>query len=90
MDLVFLVDSSASVGSQNFYNEIKFIRKVLYFSESLQVQLLLQLINLQYLIKHIFTVACRFYGFHQHHKGRCYYLQFCRQGHKTGNINITY
>ena len=27
-DLVFLVDSSASVGSQNFYNEIKFIRKV--------------------------------------------------------------
>ena len=35
VDLVFLVDSSASVGSQNFYNEIKFIRKVLYFSESL-------------------------------------------------------
>ena len=28
VDLVFLVDSSASVGSQNFYNEIKFIRKV--------------------------------------------------------------
>ena len=29
VDLVFLVDSSASVGSQNFYNEIKFIRKVI-------------------------------------------------------------
>ena len=28
VDLVFLVDSSASVGSQNFYNEIKFIKKV--------------------------------------------------------------
>ena len=28
VDLVFLVDSSASVGSDNFYNEIKFIRKV--------------------------------------------------------------
>lgn len=27
-ELVFLVDSSASVGSDNFYNEIKFIRKV--------------------------------------------------------------
>ena len=31
VDLVFLVDSSASVGSQNFHNEIKFIRKVLFF-----------------------------------------------------------
>ena len=30
VDLVFLVDSSASVGSQNFYNEIKFIRKVFF------------------------------------------------------------
>ena len=29
MDLVFLVDSSASVGAENFYNEIKFIRKLL-------------------------------------------------------------
>ncbi len=29
VDLVFLVDSSASVGAQNFYNEIKFIRKLL-------------------------------------------------------------
>ena len=29
-ELVFLVDSSASVGSDNFYNEIKFIRKVNY------------------------------------------------------------
>ena len=29
MDLVFLVDSSASVGADNFYNEIKFIRKLL-------------------------------------------------------------
>ena len=28
IDLVFLVDSSASVGSQNFGNEIKFVRKV--------------------------------------------------------------
>ena len=28
-DLVFLVDSSASVGAENFYNEIKFIRKLL-------------------------------------------------------------
>ena len=28
IDLVFLVDSSASVGSQNFANEIKFVRKV--------------------------------------------------------------
>lgn len=28
VDLVFLVDSSASVGYQNFNNEIKFIRKV--------------------------------------------------------------
>ena len=28
-DLVFLVDSSASVGADNFYNEIKFIRKLL-------------------------------------------------------------
>ena len=28
-DLVFLVDSSASVGATNFYNEIKFIRKLL-------------------------------------------------------------
>ena len=27
-ELVFLVDSSASVGSENFFNEIKFIRKV--------------------------------------------------------------
>ena len=27
-DIVFLVDSSASVGAQNFYNEIKFIKKV--------------------------------------------------------------
>ena len=27
-ELVFLVDSSASVGSDNFYNEVKFIRKV--------------------------------------------------------------
>ncbi len=27
-DIVFLVDSSASVGAANFYNEIKFIRKV--------------------------------------------------------------
>ena len=26
---MFLVDSSASVGSENFYNEIKFIRKLL-------------------------------------------------------------
>jgi CUB/sushi domain-containing protein len=26
---VFLVDSSASVGADNFYNEIKFIRKLL-------------------------------------------------------------
>ena len=31
-ELVFLVDSSASVGSDNFYNEIKFIRKVRYIS----------------------------------------------------------
>ena len=30
-ELVFLVDSSASVGSDNFYNEIKFIRKVFYY-----------------------------------------------------------
>ena len=30
-ELVFLVDSSASVGSDNFYNEIKFIRKVPIF-----------------------------------------------------------
>ena len=30
-ELVFLVDSSASVGSDNFYNEIKFIRKVRHF-----------------------------------------------------------
>ena len=29
-ELVFLVDSSASVGSDNFYNEIKFIRKVVH------------------------------------------------------------
>ena len=29
VDLVFLVDSSASVGADNFYNEIKFIRKLL-------------------------------------------------------------
>ena len=28
-DLVFLVDSSASVGAETFYNEIKFIRKLL-------------------------------------------------------------
>ena len=28
-DLVFLVDSSASVGAENFYNEIRFIRKLL-------------------------------------------------------------
>ena len=28
VDLLFLVDSSASVGAENFYNEIKFIRKV--------------------------------------------------------------
>lgn len=28
VDLVFLVDSSASVGAENFYNEIKFIKKV--------------------------------------------------------------
>ena len=27
-DLVFLVDSSASVGADNFRNEIKFVRKV--------------------------------------------------------------
>ena len=27
-ELVFLVDSSVSAGSDNFYNEIKFIRKV--------------------------------------------------------------
>ena len=27
-DLVFLVDSSASVGADNFHNEIKFVRKV--------------------------------------------------------------
>ena len=27
-DLVFLVDSSASVGAENFHNEIKFVRKV--------------------------------------------------------------
>ena len=32
-DLVFLVDSSASVGADNFRNEIKFVRKV---SESVQ------------------------------------------------------
>ena len=31
-ELVFLVDSSASVGSDNFYNEIKFIRKVCHFT----------------------------------------------------------
>ena len=31
-ELVFLVDSSASVGSDNFYNEIKFIRKVNLFA----------------------------------------------------------
>ena len=30
-ELVFLVDSSASVGSDNFYNEIKFIRKVFHY-----------------------------------------------------------
>lgn len=29
VDLVFLVDSSASVGAENFYNEIKFIKKLL-------------------------------------------------------------
>eukprot|EP00095_Tigriopus_kingsejongensis_P000543 maker-scaffold212_size255419-snap-gene-0.10 protein:Tk00543 transcript:maker-scaffold212_size255419-snap-gene-0.10-mRNA-1 annotation:"hypothetical protein BRAFLDRAFT_103549" len=29
VDLVFLVDSSASVGAENFHNEIKFIRKLL-------------------------------------------------------------
>ena len=28
VDLVFLVDSSASVGEDNFRNEIKFVRKV--------------------------------------------------------------
>ena len=33
-ELVFLVDSSASVGSENFYNEIKFIRKVRKFSRT--------------------------------------------------------
>lgn len=31
LDLLFLVDSSASVGAENFYNEIKFIKKVIYF-----------------------------------------------------------
>ena len=34
-ELVFLVDSSASVGSDNFYNEIKFIRKVCYLYSAL-------------------------------------------------------
>ncbi len=28
VDLVVLVDSSASVGAENFFNEVKFIRKV--------------------------------------------------------------
>lgn len=29
MELVFLVDSSASVGSENFFNELKFVKKLL-------------------------------------------------------------
>lgn len=29
LELVFLVDSSASVGAENFFNEIKFVKKLL-------------------------------------------------------------
>ena len=81
VDLVFLVDSSASVGSQNFHNEIKFIRKVLSF-----VQFLSTLINLTNWLSiifernsfHIFVnlteyllVTCRFYRFNKYNKSSC-------------------
>ncbi len=29
VELVFLVDSSASVGAENFFNELKFVKKLL-------------------------------------------------------------
>ena len=41
-ELVFLVDSSASVGSENFHNEIKFIRKVRQFIHGNQILALLR------------------------------------------------
>ena len=51
-ELVFLVDSSASVGSDNFYNEIKFIRKV-GFSNFALVSFQLQGLALTFCVLHL-------------------------------------
>ena len=58
-ELVFLVDSSASVGSDNFYNEIKFIRKVPNISKS---QKPLKLISFSISVTSGFHCIFKFYA----------------------------
>ena len=55
IDLVFLVDSSASVGSQNFGNEIKFVRKVSSTMYSRDPPLKINLILTNYVAQKYFS-----------------------------------